>query len=80
MKKSGIVMETDPQAKIETLKLQNLCREYLPLQYGPEPYIVRFDLKFPETMPDFNTFGADGSFTIQMGPASDVPYSVFYVS
>ena len=50
----------------------------LTAKYGPEPYIVQVDLKFPDTMPDFATAGADGTLLYQMAPAALVPYGVFY--
>lgn len=80
IKQKGTVMEEDEQAKIETGKLQDLCRQYVPMKYGPGPYYLKFDLVFPETMPDFETAGSDGSFVVQMGPVQHVPYSVFFVS
>lgn len=80
MKQKGIVMETDPEALIETAKLQELCRRYVPLKYGPGPYYLKFDVVFPDTMPDLSTAGKEGSFIVQMGPVEKVPYSVFFVS
>ena len=51
---------------------------YWPLIHTPQPYIVKLDLKFPDTMPDFATAGADGTLLFQMAPAALVPYGVYY--
>lgn len=80
IKQKGTVMEEDEQAKIETAKLQGLCRRYVPLKYGPGPHFLKFDLVFPDSMPDFATAGSEGSIVVQMGPVEHVPYSVFFVS
>ena len=61
----------------ETKKLQDLAREIVVARYGLEPYHLEVNLEFPSTMPDFEMAGAEGKFTIEMGPLKDVPYSVY---
>ena len=80
LKRSGVVMEEDEQAKLKIREMQELCRKYLKLKYGPEPYQVVIELEFPRSMPGFETDGPFGILPIQLAPASLVPYSVYYVS
>ena len=80
IKQKGTVMEEDEQAKIETAKLQDLCRQYVPLKYGPGPHYLKFELVFPDSMPDIASAGSEGSIIVQMGPVEHVPYAVFFVS
>jgi hypothetical protein len=80
LKRSGVVTETDDEAKALIKELRKTCREYLLKEYGPEPYYIEMSLVFPSTMSDFSTHGADGKVLFKLGPIEHVPYSVFYVS
>jgi hypothetical protein len=48
-------------------------------RYGPEPYIVELELKFPETMPDYKENGQYGKLVLELGPLEYIPYSVYKV-
>jgi hypothetical protein len=80
LKRSGVVMEEDEEAKRKIKEMQELCRKYLKQKYGPEPYQVVIELEFPKSMPGFENDGSFGILPIQLAPASLVPYSVYYVS
>mmetsp|Transcript_4604 Transcript_4604/g.8965 ORF Transcript_4604/g.8965 Transcript_4604/m.8965 type:complete len:378 (-) Transcript_4604:339-1472(-) len=86
---AGKFMETDPAALAATRQLQAATRRLLHARYGPDfddpggdaragtHYRIKFDLLFPPTMPDFESEGAEGSFVVEMAPASLIPHSVF---
>jgi cyclophilin family peptidyl-prolyl cis-trans isomerase len=78
LKRSGIVMETDENAKSQIAILQKEVKQLLYLQYGPGPYKVLMELEFPSTMPDYNEKGKKGEITIELAPIELVPYSVYY--
>ena len=78
LKRSGIVMETDENAKAQIAILQKEVKELLYLQYGHGPYKVIMELEFPPTMPDYNEKGEKGEVTIELAPIELVPYSVYY--
>jgi len=78
LKRSGIVMETDENAKSQIAILQKEVKQLLYLQYGPGPYKVLMELEFPSTMPDYNEKGKKGEITIELAPIEVVPYSVYY--
>jgi hypothetical protein len=69
-------MAEAPEALAATAALQSACRLLVPLQYGPEPYLLRMALRFPPSMPDFEDFGPDGSVTLELAPLALMPYSV----
>lgn len=75
-RKEHLVMETNEEAIKATKTLQDLCRKLLPLKYGPEPYLLEMNLKFPSSMPDYETKGPDGKIEIEMAPIEFMPYSV----
>lgn len=81
LKKTGIIMETDPNALEITAKLQRATRELIKLRYGEitdrnKNFRVRLELEFQNTIPDFEEKGKDGSITIEMAPIELIPCSV----
>lgn len=72
-----VVMETDPQAKIEIKKLQQLLQKLLPLLYGPAPYVVEMKLLFPVSMTD-PQLPQEQSLLIELAPIDLIPYSVYF--
>mmetsp|Transcript_35519 Transcript_35519/g.77552 ORF Transcript_35519/g.77552 Transcript_35519/m.77552 type:complete len:279 (+) Transcript_35519:148-984(+) len=74
MKRQGAVMETDPDAITLTTALQNATRELLPMLYGPEPYRLELELRFPPSMPGP---GESGTVVIEMAPAALMPHAVY---
>ena len=78
LKRSGVVMETDENAKAKIAILQEEVKELVYLEYGHGPFTVLMELEFPSTMPDYNEKGKNGEITIQLAPVDVVPYSVYY--
>jgi hypothetical protein len=82
LKRTGIIMETDPKALELTAKLQRATRELIKLRYGEitfdhnANFRVRMELEFQETIPDFEEKGKDGSVTIELAPIGLIPCSV----
>lgn len=72
-----VVIETSADAQKSISILQEQLQAWLPMEYGPEPYIMEMTLKFPETMklPDQPD---EMSLVFELGPASAVPYSTYY--
>jgi len=77
IKKTGVIMETDPESLKATKALQDVVRKLIVKKYGPPPYRVKVVLEFPERIPDFATKGKDGSITIEMAPIDLIPVSVW---
>lgn len=78
LKRSGVVMETDENAKTQIAILQKEVKQLLYLQYGPGPYKVLMEIEFPPSMPDYNEKGNKGEITIELAPIELVPYSVYF--
>lgn len=74
-----VVMETDANAKKEINILQTLLREYLKSIYGPEPYHMEMQLKFPLSMIKSPEDHKEESIVIELAPLEFVPYSVYYI-
>lgn len=72
-----IVMEKDENAKIEIVKLQDMLRKLLRMQYGPGPYRVEMKLQFPQSMAQ-PVLPQEQSIIIDLAPVNLVPYSVYY--
>ena len=77
LKNAGVVMETDPTALKEIGILQDLLREYLPVKYGPEPYIFDMSIQFPASMHSEELPDTE-KIVIELAPTKLVPYTVFY--
>lgn len=77
IKKTGVIMETDPASLKATGALQAVARKLIVAKYGPPPYRVQVDLEFPATIPDFATGGKDGMIMIELAPIELIPVSVF---
>eukprot|EP00804_Cyclotella_cryptica_P007732 CCRYP_001344-RA/>CCRYP_001344-RA protein AED:0.12 eAED:0.12 QI:0/0/0/1/1/1/2/0/395 len=82
IKKTGVIMETDPHALEITSKLQRATRELIKLRYGEitdrdKNFRVRLELEFQSTIPDFEEKGKDGSITIEMAPIELIPCSTW---
>lgn len=45
-------------------------------KYGPEPYNLEIQLRFPESMPDYAEKGSTGKVLLEMAPTALMPYSV----
>ena len=77
IKKTGVIMETDPASLKATHALQEVARKLIVAKYGTGPYRVKVDLEFPATIPDFATGGKDGTIVIEMAPVELIPVSVY---
>jgi len=80
IKKTGVIMETDPKSLELTTALQAATRDLLKVRYGDygtKNYRIKFDLEFQSTIPDFETKGKDGSLLIELAPISLIPCSVY---
>lgn len=78
IKKTKVIMETDPTSIQKTFALQQATRKLLKAKYGDhEAYRVRVDLQFPKSTPDFAEKGQDGSIVIEMAPLEHQPVSVY---
>ena len=49
--KKKIVIENDENAQNKINIVQNEIREFLTLKYGPGPYYIKMNIKFPESIP-----------------------------
>jgi len=76
-----LVMETNALALTEIAKLQSMLRPYLLHKYGPEPYHVEMELKFPVSMISSSSSEKKESESIvfELAPLQYVPYSVYYM-
>ena len=72
------MIETSAEAQLKITALQDTLRKLLPLIYGDEPYTVEMALKFPESMPDYVSNGADGKLIFELAPLALAPYSTAY--
>jgi len=71
------IFETDKEGQIAAKKLQDVTRTFLKAYYGPqEPYRVKVDLEFQDTIADFAEKGADGMIMIELAPSSLQPHSI----
>ncbi|CAB9498591.1 expressed unknown protein [Seminavis robusta] len=78
IKKTGVIMETDPTSLQKTGELKDLTRNLLKLKYGDHPaYRVKVDLEFQPSIPDFAEKGPDGTIVIEMAPIEYQPVSVY---
>ena len=77
IKKTGVIMETDPASLEATKKLQAVARKLIVAKYGPGPYRVKVDLEFPASIPDFAAKGKDGFIVIELAPIELIPVSVW---
>jgi hypothetical protein len=78
IKKTGVIMETDPEAIKKTTMLKEATRTLLKAKYGDhEAYRVKVYLEFQPSIPDFASKGPDGSITIEMAPIDLQPVSVY---
>lgn len=77
IKKTGVIMETDPTSLEATKKLQAVARKLIVAKYGPGPYRVKVDLEFPASIPDFAAKGKDGYIVIELAPIEFIPVSVW---
>lgn len=78
IKETGVIMETDNKSLIATKKLQDATRRLLVARYGSaEPYRVRLELEFQETIPDFAENGSYGEIVIELAPSELVPHSIY---
>ncbi len=71
-----IVMEQDETAKREIAVLQDLLRKFVPMKYGPEPYVVEMTLHFPDSMHEDNRPDEE-VISFELGPLRLVPYSTY---
>ena len=78
IKKTGVIMETDPESQAAINKLQTATRKLLHARYGVlEPYRVKAVLEFQEQSPQFKEKGPDGSILIELAPSTLQPHSIF---
>lgn len=78
IKKTGVIMETDPNSLKKTHQLQDATRDLLYAKYGKHKgFRVRVDLEFQPSIPDFAENGKDGSIVIEMAPIELIPVSVY---
>eukprot|EP00538_Stauroneis_constricta_P013454 CAMPEP_0119548246 /NCGR_PEP_ID=MMETSP1352-20130426/2199_1 /TAXON_ID=265584 /ORGANISM="Stauroneis constricta, Strain CCMP1120" /LENGTH=340 /DNA_ID=CAMNT_0007593453 /DNA_START=100 /DNA_END=1122 /DNA_ORIENTATION=- len=78
IKKTGVIMETDPHSLEVTKKLQDVTRKLIVARYGDHPsYRIKVTLEFPPTIPDYAENGKDGELLIEMAPIDLIPVSVF---
>lgn len=72
LRRSGIVMETDPRAQEPTAALRNATRRLLALRYGPGPtYRVALRLQFPASMG-----GELATVVVETAPIDLLPHAV----
>lgn len=71
------IMETDPECQRVTKQLQDVARKCIVARYGDPPYVVRVELEFPKTMPDYAERGSDGFIEIELAPIELIPVSVW---
>lgn len=72
------IFEKDDVAQNAAKRLQEATRKLLAVRYGRlEPYRVRVDLEFQETIPDFQLNGPSGTLLFEMAPTKLIPHSVF---
>jgi len=78
IKGTGVIMEVDEESLVATKKLQDATRLLLAARYGKlEPYRVRLELEFQDTISDFAENGPDGEIVIELAPSNLVPHSIF---
>ena len=79
LKHSGVVMETDENAKRQIGVLQDELRRLFRLQYGDvSTFRLEMTLTFPESMPDYATAGPSGRIILETAPIELVPYCVYF--
>eukprot|EP00545_Synedropsis_sp_CCMP1620_P000811 CAMPEP_0119014516 /NCGR_PEP_ID=MMETSP1176-20130426/9874_1 /TAXON_ID=265551 /ORGANISM="Synedropsis recta cf, Strain CCMP1620" /LENGTH=308 /DNA_ID=CAMNT_0006967707 /DNA_START=123 /DNA_END=1049 /DNA_ORIENTATION=+ len=72
------IFETDPGAQAAATLLQEATRKLLHRRYGvKEPYRVKVELEFQDTIVDFEEHGKDGSFTVELAPSALQPHSIY---
>lgn len=78
IKRTGVIMETDPESMRVTKQLQVATTDLLEARYGKHSkFRIQVDLEFPPTIPDYSIKGKDGSFVIELAPIHLIPVSVF---
>jgi hypothetical protein len=78
IKKTGVIMETDPESIKKTTMLKDATRKLLKAKYGDhEAYRIKVYLEFQPSIPDYADKGPDGSITIEMAPIDLQPVSVY---
>jgi len=76
-KKTGVMMEVDPDSLRLTAQLQDAARKLIQRRYGVhDHYRVKVDLEFPPVMPDYQEKGFTGQIVIEMAPIEHIPVSV----
>lgn len=72
LRRSGVVMERDPDARRVTESLQNATRRLLKRRYGPGPtYKLKMTLRFPESLD-----GGDAALELETASLEWMPHAV----
>lgn len=72
LRRSGVVMERDPDARRVTEALQNATRRLLTRRYGPGPtYKLKMSLRFPESLD-----GGDAALALETASIDWMPHAV----
>ena len=83
MKRAGIVLETDANAKTKTQQLSEDAASYVASKYGVGPFYVQIDLIFPESMKEIMTkhsmdeHDRTGSIIMEVAPTDLTPYIAY---